>query len=241
MVRTPVRDRVVAGLGSAAVVALLGWVLVFGLTVPPVLRRDTVLATIALAPPPPPPPPVRNVRKDPPRVPTRAAPREKPSPPNLRSKPAEIVAPPPVVRLPPPPPPVVAAPIAGPGMAATAGASDRPGPGYGAGGRGTGFGGGGDGDGDGGTPPEGIKDRLRYRELPERAQATPGSVEVRYTVEADGSVTHCRASRSSGDRQLDVELCRLMEARFRYRPALDADGNPVRSTVVQDHEWGEQR
>src|SRR3546814_5705674 len=59
--------------------------------------------------------------------------------PNLKADPTPIVAPKPEIVLS-VRPPIVAAPVAGLGNAASAGASDRPGPGTGAGGEGAGTG-----------------------------------------------------------------------------------------------------
>ena len=186
-----------------------------------------------------PPPPIVQLAPHP--VPSRK--REgAASPPNLRSTASEIVAPKPVV-----PPlirtPVVAAPEAGQGVDASQGAAEVAAPGTGSGGTGsgTGSGGAGDGDGDGGDdiPPRQVGGRLRASDLPQELadQGIGGTVEVIFTVEVDGHVTDCRATRSSGSRLLDDTTCRLIEARFRYRPSLDAHGRPVQSELVERHSW----
>ena len=36
---------------------------------------------------------------------------------------------------------------------------------------------------------------------------------------------------------LDTLVCRLIERRFRFRPALDGEGRPMRVTVVETHSW----
>jgi protein TonB len=145
-----------------------------------------------------------------------------------------------------PPPSVIATLKPGPGSDATTGAAPIPGPGTGAGGEGNGTGSGrsGDGDGDGGdeTPPRLLKGRFKNKDFPnaEAIIGAGGIVGVRYTVETDGSVTHCMITRSSGNAVLDATTCRLIELRFRYRPWLDAAGRPVRSTVVHNQEWVNQ-
>jgi protein TonB len=37
--------------------------------------------------------------------------------------------------------------------------------------------------------------------------------------------------------ELDALTCRLMEKRFRFRPATDRFGRPARDEVEWDHEW----
>ena len=135
----------------------------------------------------------------------------------------------------------------GPGSEATTGAAPVLGPGTGAGGDGDGSGSGrsGDGDGDGGaeTPPKLLNGRFKTRDLraAEAVIGPGGIVGVRYTVETDGSVTHCGIMRSSGNGVLDATTCRLIELRFRYRPWRDASGRPIRSTVVRNQAWVNQR
>ena len=232
------RERAASALLSAALVGAFGWALILGLGVEVSRAADEALQAFDLAAPPPPipervvPPPVRSSRRQ-----GRAA------PPNIRSDATPVVAPAPVVPLP-LPPPVVAAPVAHTGSDATQGAADRVGPGQGAGGEGDGFGGGGRGDGDGGgegpeTPPRLIRGRFSNATLPEYLRDRNGvyALELRYSVEEDGRVTGCRAVRPSGWPELDQRACRTAEERFRFRPALDGAGRPVRSAIVTRQEW----
>lgn len=232
-------ERWKGAVGALVVQGALLWMLVAGLAVSnsPVLRDK--IASFALAPeqptpPPPPPQPKRNSSKE------GAA-----SPANLRSTATEVVAPKPV--LPPPPQPIAAAPIANTGVQSTQGAAQIPGPGYGAGGTGNGFGSGGEGDGDGAgdgrdTAPRQIGGRIKGGDLP---SALVGLIEdgvdrvvgVNFAVEVDGRVDDCRITRSSGNRELDIRTCELMEQKFRFRPALDEDGKPVKSYVVLNQLW----
>lgn len=227
------RDRMVAGIGTAIVLALFGYALLRGLTVSLVAQIERPMELLDLRTPPPPPPPPRPHLERP--TPRHAA---APSPANLRNKAAPIVVPPPIV---PPiaPPPVIVAPRPNVGMATSTGASDRAGPGQGAGGEGNGTGGGGDGgDGDD-APPRQIRGKLKFADLPAdlRAAGFDGIVGVRYRVETDGHVTGCGVTRSSGHAELDALTCQLIEQRFRFDPSRDADGRPVRSTVVETHGW----
>jgi protein TonB len=60
---------------------------------------------------------------------------------------------------------------------------------------------------------------------------------VRYTVRADGSVGGCTVIKSSGRNDLDRSTCRLIEQRFRYTPARDANGAPVQQTMTGWYDW----
>lgn len=230
------RDRVAAALVSGGLVALLIWALVLGLAIANGVKVSDSLKLFGVAPPPPPPP----IEHPHPKV-HNFRPQGAAAPPNLRSKPTEIVAPKPIVIPPTPPPPVTVAPVAGTGAQASAGAADVAGPGTGAGGEGNGFGGGGAGDGDGAgdVPPRRIGGRLKDSDYPLEAgeQGVSGRVGVRFVVAVDGRVSACQVTRSSGSRLLDDTTCRLIVQRYRYKPAHDADGEPFESVIVQNESW----
>lgn len=233
------RERLKAGAPTLVIHVLLALALLRSLAVEPPLLPSETLQLLNLAPTPPPPPPVPRVRERS-RRPQGAA-----SPPNLESRPTDIVAPALALLQ---PPPVVAAPVAGPGAAPMAGAAPLPGPGTGSGGqgngtgsggRGNGPGGGGDGGGDGLSPPRRIRGNIHDSDYPRGAgeAGIGGTVSVIYTVETDGRATHCRITGSSGSPELDGTTCRLIEQRFRFAPSHDRAGRPVRSSIVQDHVW----
>ena len=231
-------DRLVGAIGAVLVQGALLYALLVGLAVHLSNGPDEKLSVFAVTPPPPPPPRERTV---PHRI--RSRHREgAASPPTLRAKRTEVVAPPPVVELP-VPSPVVTAPVAGIGSADHAGASTVPGPGSGSGGVGNGTGSGdeGDGDGDGGDylAPVQRRGSLRISDLPRSVDeaGVGGTVGVRYRVETDGRVTHCSVTRSSGNADLDDTTCRLIERRFRFVPSTDPRGRPVPSYIVQNHSW----
>lgn len=234
-------DRIKAAVIAVAIVAAVGFLLVYALGYQAVRAASEDLKTFNVALPPPPP------REPPPPPPEHRAARTEAAtaPMNLHAKATPVVAPTPIVPPLAPPPPVVTAAIAEQGPAPSAGAADWPGPGTGAGGAGDGFGGGGSGDGEGSggrfereTPPRQIGGRIGIRDLPPGlADAGGGTVGVRYVVEADGHISSCRITDSSGLSELDDLTCRLIRERFRYRPALDADHRPVASTVIQNHFW----
>jgi len=233
-------DRLKAGAIAFLFEAALGYALIVGLGVKPMAVVSEPLKMVGLLPDRPPPP-----RKEVP-PPPRPTPQKEgaAAPPNLRAKPTEIVRPPP-----PPlpldlPPPVAAAPIAGLGAAPSAGAAPVPGPGTGSGGlgNGTGSGNGGNGGGSGGgqgTGPRWVKGRIKDKDYPREAgeAGVGGVVVVRYVVETDGHASDCRVIRSSGHWDLDETTCRLIEQRFRYKPARDRNGRPIATVMEGRHEW----
>lgn len=237
---TSARTRALSALASLLIVAGGVLALVAGLAARMTQqeRREALAAILPLRDPPREP-----KRREVPAKASSTAAKGRPSPPNLRNKATQVVAPP--TRLPPliVPPPIVAAQRAGTGSAAQSGASDRLGPGQGAGGIGDGDGGGGDGDGDGYgdavTRPRQIRGRLHFSDLPPdlREQKTGGELKLRYRIGVDGRVSDCRILVSSGRPSLDATTCRLITERFRFRPSKDARGNPVPSIMVETHGW----
>jgi protein TonB len=226
-------------LGVAAFHALLAWLLVAGFGYRPVAAASDPLKVFSFADPPPPsveepvPPPVRE-----------AAPEGAASPHSLRARPTPVVAPVPGVRLPAPPtlPTVPEPTIVPPGSASAAGVSTMPGPGTGTGGTGAGTGSGGAGSGTGGgaaRAPQWLRGRLANEDYPPAAAKArvQGSVSVRFTVATDGSVGGCQVTRGSGSAELDETTCRVIERRFRYRPAVDAGGRPVPAVLAKTYDW----
>jgi protein TonB len=233
--------RALSAASSVAIVALIGALLMLGLRAQQVIRQSASLISMSLSPEPlpterPKSPEVRRVDKP--------APKHEASPRNLRNQATQVVAPPvhPLIV----PPPVVTAQQAGIGSAPNTGASALPGPGQGAGGVGNGNGGGGlggegngAGDGEPVVGPRRTHGELRYGDLPEGVLA-PGqeaTIEVLYWVNPDGRASQCRAERSSGYPVLDKLACSLIVERFRFRPAKDKDGRPVRAGVIENHTW----
>lgn len=214
--------------------------LLFGLQAGRVAQATQALVAIDLLPPRPSPTPSPT---PPPKKSEKSAPKGDPGQRNLKNKATQIVAVKPPIVILKPPPVVVATTPANIGNATQSGASDRAGPGQGAGGFGNGLGGGGNGgDGNGNdaeTGPRRLRGRLAFEDMPEGVldEGETARVEVRYAVEVDGSVTGCRPVRSSGYPSIDATACRLIERRYRYRPALNRAGRPVRSIVEENHTW----
>lgn len=233
------RERAVAALAVAGIHALIALALVQGLQVRLGAVDQPSLAAFDLTVPAPPPP----VEADPapatdPRDEGAAA------PPALEAIATPVVAPP--VRLP-QPSPVVAAPVAGVGTESSAGAAPVPGPGTGGGGVGTGTGSGrggdGQGGGGGGVRAEKTGGAIIDRDYPRAARRArvEGSVTTRFTVGTDGRARGCLVTGSSGNAELDATTCRLIEQRFRYRPARDVRGDPVAEIRGWRQDWWLER
>lgn len=196
---------------------------------------------------PPPPPLSKPASPDREKKKRRAKPKDPEgaaSPANLRNTPTEVVAPKPKIPV---PTPLPAAPIAGTGSVEAAGAANVPGPGTGRGGQGIGLGSGtqgtgtGGGGGGGGRPSRArwISGGIRDSDYPRSAVAArqSGVVHLRFVVAPSGRVNQCVVTRSSGSATLDATTCRLIQARFRYRPARDSSGTPIAETIQGEHVW----
>lgn len=248
--RAEAQDKVKSATAVAAVHALLAYGLLTGLGAEMVFDPDDPLKVFTVAAELPPPPqiiPLKDKTMEPaPRLkPAPKDPEGAAAPPNIRSRPTEIVAPKPEIVIP-VPPPVIFAPVAGPGAAATSGNAPVRGPGTGAGGFGTGTGSGRFGDGGGGgggagapTPARQIAGAVRDSDYPRSAldAGISGTVYLRFVVTPEGRVGSCRVTRSSGNAALDTTTCRLIRQRFRYRPARDAWGRRVADTITGEHVW----
>lgn len=237
-------QRTLSALAALLIVAGGLAALVLGLAFePPVIAPRTALQTIlptrsATPQPTPTPEPEKAVR---------SAPRDRPAPAGRRNNAAPVVAPPvpPLIE----PPPVPAAPTVGTGSAARSGASDR-GTGPGAGGMGNGTGGGGSGGvGSGGaggdasaaTLPRQVAGKLHYWEIPQelRRARAGGVIRLRYRIGIDGRVSGCTVLISSGYPDFDRATCDRITERFRFRPALDAQGRAVPYIMTEIHGWDE--
>ncbi|MCA1660818.1 MAG: energy transducer TonB [Novosphingobium sp.] len=211
------RTKWLTGAGVAAIhlAALAALIAAFG--VDAVVGTVRSIAAFDIRAPAPPPEPEKQVEE----------PRGEAAPPAPKATPKpERVEPPPVVTKPKPQPVATAT-----GTSQRSGAREA-GPGSGAGGQGAGTGAGGSGSGAGGGLSRGVEKvsgELRTRDFPRSGAGERDGrfIIVRYTVGVDGRVGNCRVVQSSGSAEADAITCRLIERRFRYRPALDAQGNPV--------------
>lgn len=168
-------------------------------------------------PPPPPPAPVPQPQAAAPAPPSRGA-DEAPSPP-LQPRPL--------------PSPSPAQPSLDAGAGSGSGSGTGAGSGAGPGGAGTGAGSGPV------TPPQRIAGELTNADY-RRAQApagASGTVVVAFRVRADGAADSCRVTRSSGYPAFDEATCRLIQQRFRFRPARDGAGNAIPWEIRTDYTW----
>lgn len=182
----------------------VGYLFVSGLAVSAVKNVVERVTTIDIEEPPPPEP----EEEPPPPEPQETA----PPPPVAPPPPINIApAPPPIQTqptIPPPAPPALVipppAPPAPPSLAR------------------------------GATPRNQRRWAARIQEnYPSRAlrEEVEGTVGVTVTVGANGRVSACTVSRSSGSSVLDQAACRGMQRYARYNPALDDAGNPTTGSV----------
>ena len=212
------KSRVVAAVAALAIQIGLGWALISGLAarwVKQIVPDNLQVFTVAPEPKPTPPPEKVN----------KPAGEAAPAGPKTVPK----VLPSPKVDL------------AQPAPAATASGTALAGAGSGAGGTGNGSGAGGSGNGTGSgnaAPPQRVAGAVSDRDYPRDAGRAGGTVGVAFRVRPDGGVDQCRVIGSSGSVRLDALTCALVEQRFRYRPARDAAGQPVETTLRTSFTYG---
>ena len=212
---------VAATLGVNALLVLLLLTLSSGLAAP--VLHGPGLTTFDVTQPPPPPPPAT----EPPGAsahPSRGA-TKAPSPPNPPR---------------PLPKPTPAQPAVDAGSQSASGTGSAAGSGAGQGGQGSGSGSGGNGTGQGGaTPPVHIAGALTNADYARSGvpRGAAGTVLIAFRVRSDGTVDRCSTIRSSGNSTIDRETCRLVEQRFRFRPARDASGQAIDFTLRTDFTW----
>jgi len=89
------------------------------------------------------------------------------------------------------------------------------------------------------TPPKGnVAAAISNDDYPSDAirNGESGQTRARLSVGTDGKVTECAVVRSSGVESIDATTCRVART-ARFKPALDADGNPVRALLVFKVTW----
>lgn len=64
-----------------------------------------------------------------------------------------------------------------------------------------------------------------------------GTTRFRLGVSADGRVTECTVTRSSGSSALDSATCKLMKQRAKFTPARDSDGHLTSDSVTSAIRW----
>lgn len=130
------------------------------------------------------------------------------------------------------------------GSASRSGARDS-GEGTGAAGTGSGTGSGNVGGGQGGVAVSkpvhisGAINNARDYPIPAGGRDARRGTEVivRVTVGVDGRARNCTIYRASPDPEADRITCQLVEDRLRFRPAMDARGNPVAAPFYWRQRW----
>ena len=76
-------------------------------------------------------------------------------------------------------------------------------------------------------------------DYPSRAlrEEREGTTSFRVTVNTKGRVSNCQVTGSSGHSDLDAATCKNIKRRARFRPALDAAGNPMVSSWASRVRW----
>ena len=220
------RALTLAGVAALHIAVIAALISAFGVDVVVQTARSLASFDVPLPPPPPPPPPEPARAPEPQGAAAPPAPRATPRP---RPSPKIVVVPQPT--------PIAAST----GTAVKSGASAA-GAGSGGGGQGSGTGSGGLGDGSGGGAvrrAQKIGGELKTRDFPKSGAGERDGrfIVVRYTVGTDGRVKNCRVVQSSGSAEADAITCKLIEKRFRYRPAVDSAGNPVADQTGWKQWW----
>jgi TonB family protein len=88
-------------------------------------------------------------------------------------------------------------------------------------------------------PAQLMSGRLRSSDYPREAWArgAAGRSTVRYLIDVDGTVPACEIAASSGHSILDTTACRVIQERFRFAPARDAQGRRVQDIRMQNIQW----
>lgn len=91
----------------------------------------------------------------------------------------------------------------------------------------------------GAVPAQHISGSIRDDDYPASAWKArdEGTVVASFIVGPDGSVTSCEVVKSSGHASLDSVTCSLIQERFRFRPAVNADGETVEEQKTQRVTW----
>ena len=194
---------------SAVLIAVVGWALVSGLAYEGVKELVKKVTTVDIKEP--------------------EKPKEPPPPPKQDAAPPPIVAPPPpvninvtpppvtVVTTPPPPAPVV--PIIAPPAPVVAPAP-RVQP-------------------KGAVPRGNPANWATTNDYPTRAlrEEREGTSGFRVTVSAEGRVTSCEITSSSGSSDLDEATCSNVTRRARFNPATDGEGQPTTGSYSNRIRW----
>jgi protein TonB len=217
------RNRAIGIAGAIAINALLvAGLLTLSTGIMP-LKSIPGLAAFDISRPPPPPPPPPEAKKDAGGSPPSRGATKPPSPP----KPPQPLA-----------SPTPAQPSRDIGSESASGAGSAAGSGAGRGGQGTGTGTGNGAGGGAASPAVRIAGDFTARDYARSGlRGATAEVIVSIRVRSDGRVDQCRVARSSGYAAVDGATCRLLEQRFRFRPARNAAGQAIDSQIQWRADW----
>jgi protein TonB len=207
------KERTVAAVVTAAILIVVGYLFYTGLALNVLKKAGVDLKVLDIKDQPPPPP-----KKPPPPPPKAEKPVTPPivAPPPLVQPPVQTPPPVAVVPVAPPAPPIVNAPVAvappaPPKPSQASGAKPR------------------------GTPGEWVtSDDYPPGALRNEEQGRTGFT---LDIGADGRVTNCTVTSSSGFPDLDQTACKLLPRRARFTPAKDSAGNGIASTYTSSVRW----
>lgn len=208
-------SRIAAIVIVALLHALLGYAFITGLAYNVVKKAVEDLKTFDVEEPPPP-------EEEPP-----------PPPPDIPNTPPPVVSPPPLVRMPSPAPPMQTVRVSPPPQityvappAPPAPVAPPPPP----------------------PPPRKVEPAKARANLPSLfsdddypssalSREESGTTGFRLEIGANGRVTNCTVTSSSGSSALDSTTCRLLRSRARYTPARDSDGNATADSANGRITW----
>lgn len=203
-------SRTISIIIVALIHAVLGYAFVSGLGMKYVKKAAEQLNVIDVKEEPPPP------DEEPP-----------PPPPDQPIEPPPVVAPPPIVQTPSPAPPIRTVPVAPPVVIYTPAPPAPPPPpaapvvSKAAGAK--------------GNPANWVSsDDYPASALRAEAQGTTG---ISWDINSAGRVENCRVTSSSGNADLDDAACRAITRRGRYTPAVDQNGQPIKSSQSRRIVW----
>ena len=204
-------NKIIAIILVALIHLAVGYALVTGLAYSAVKKAIERVTTVDIEEPPPeeePPPPEPQPETAPPPPVAPPPPINiAPAPPPIQTQPTIPPPAPPVLRVPPPAPPAPPPPP----RVQPKGAEPRGNPGSWA----------------------------NPNDYPSRALREEREGVTRFTVQvsAEGRVTSCSVTGSSGHSDLDSTTCSLIQRRARFRPATDGNGRPVADTWSSAVRW----
>jgi periplasmic protein TonB len=90
-----------------------------------------------------------------------------------------------------------------------------------------------------GKPKNNVGSWANTNDYPSRAlnQGREGTTGFRVSYGADGKVTDCQVTSSSGHADLDAATCSNVKRRARFEPGLDKDGNPTGGSYSNRITW----